>query len=134
MNCFTTVLQFKQRSAFLNRGLIEQCLRQYLMCQSRLYVVESENRYKHCIGAKERVVRRKTWRTRILQDIKLTRRKVEEIIEKENIWTIPNLLCMGRIVTSPFLSYLILSQDYQVRFNILTKLLLLKRISSSMQY
>lgn len=114
MNCFTTVLQFKQRSAFLNRGLIEQCLRQYLMCQSRLYVVESENRYKHCIGAKERVVRRKTWRTRILQDIKLTRRKVEEIIEKENIWTIPNLLCMGRIVTSPFLSYLILSQDYQI--------------------
>lgn len=87
------------------------------MCQSRLYVAESENRYRHCIDAKERAVRRKTWRTRILQDIKHTRRKVEEIIEKENIWTIPNLLCIGRIVTSPFLSYLILSQDYQVRFN-----------------
>lgn len=120
MNYFT-VLRFKQRSAVLNKGLIEQCLKQYLMCQGRLCVIESENRYRHCI-AKERAIRRKTWRTRILQDIKHTRRKVEEIIEKENIWTIPNLLCMGRIVTSPFLSYLILSQDYQVRLNILIKL------------
>lgn len=119
---YFTVLRFKQRSTVLSKGLIEQCLRQYLMCQGRLYVVESENRYRHCIGAKDRAVRRKTWRTRILQDIKHTRRKVEEIIEKENIWTIPNLLCMGRIMTSPFLSYLILSQDYQVRFNILIKL------------
>lgn len=120
MNYFT-VLRFKQRSAVLNKGLIEQCLKQYLMCQGRLCVIEGENRYRHCI-AKERAIRRKTWRTRILQDIKHTRRKVEEIIEKENIWTIPNLLCMGRIVTSPFLSYLILSQDYQVRLNILIKL------------
>ncbi|KAL6424588.1 hypothetical protein ACFW04_009942 [Cataglyphis niger] len=111
---YFTVLRFKQKSTVLSKGLIEQCLRQYLMCQGRLYVVESENRYRHCIGAKDRAVRRKIWRTRILQDIKHTRRKVEEIIEKENIWTIPNLLCMGRIMTSPFLSYLILSQDYQI--------------------
>ncbi|XP_070172413.1 probable cardiolipin synthase (CMP-forming) [Polyergus mexicanus] len=115
---YFTVLQFKQRSAVLNKGLIEQCLRQYLMCQGRPYVVERENRYRHCIDAKDRAIRKKTyiarWRTRILQDIKHTRKKVEEIIEKENIWTIPNLLCMGRIVTSPFLSYLILSQDYQI--------------------
>ncbi|EFN89920.1 Probable cardiolipin synthetase [Harpegnathos saltator] len=83
------------------------------MCQARLYVVSTENRYKH-VGAKERGVYRKTLRTRLLQDLKHTRRKVEEIIERENIWTVPNLLCMGRIVTSPFLSYLILSHDYQI--------------------
>src|SRR5436190_14274224 len=115
---YFTVLRFKQ-GYDLNKGLIEQCLRQYLMCQSRFYVVERENRYRHCINAKDRTIRRKAWQTRILQDIKHTRRKVGEIIGKENIWTIPNLLCMGRIVTSPFLSYLILSQDYQVRLNVL---------------
>lgn len=112
MSCFT-VLRFKQ-SAILNRGLIEQCLRQYLMCQTRVYAAGSENRYRHYNGAKERTVQKKALRTRLLQDFKQTKRKVEQIIERENIWTVPNLLCMGRIVTSPFLSYLILSQDYQV--------------------
>ena len=72
------------------------------------------NNHKKYIAKNERIARRKALRSQILQDIKQTKRKVEEIIEKENIWTVPNLLCMGRIVTSPYLSYLILSQDYQV--------------------
>lgn len=84
------------------------------MWHARFYVVGTENRFRHCIDAKERANRRKALRMRILQDIKHTKRKVEEIIERENIWTVPNLLCMGRIVTAPFLSYLILSQDYQI--------------------
>lgn len=114
---YFTLLRLEQ-SAVLNRGLIEQCLRQYLMCQTRLYVTGNDNRYRHFIGEKERASHRKALRTRILQDFKRTKRKVEKIIERENIWTVPNLLCMGRIVASPFLSYLILSQDYQVHFNI----------------
>ncbi|XP_011154040.1 probable cardiolipin synthase (CMP-forming) [Harpegnathos saltator] len=109
---YFTIFSFRQCST-VNRCLMEQCLRHYQMCQARLYVVSTENRYKH-VGAKERGVYRKTLRTRLLQDLKHTRRKVEEIIERENIWTVPNLLCMGRIVTSPFLSYLILSHDYQI--------------------
>ncbi|XP_011338317.2 probable cardiolipin synthase (CMP-forming) isoform X2 [Ooceraea biroi] len=111
MSCFG-ILRCKQ-SIVLNKGLIEHCMRQYLMCQTRC-VTRSENYYRHYTDAKERAVRRRALRIRILQDFKHTRRKVEEIIERENIWTVPNLLCMGRIVTSPFLSYLILSQDYQI--------------------
>lgn len=110
---YFTILRFKQ-STVLHRGLIEQCMKHYLKWQGRFYVIGTENRFRHCIDTKERANRRKALRMRILQDIKRTKRKVEEIIERENIWTIPNLLCMGRIVTSPFLSYLILSQDYQV--------------------
>jgi len=111
MSCFG-ILRCKQ-SIVLNKGLIEHCMKQYLMCQTR-YVTGSEHRYRHYVDAKERAIRRRALRIRILQDFKHTRRKVEEIIERENIWTIPNLLCIGRIMTSPFLSYFILSQDYQV--------------------
>lgn len=112
MNCFT-VLRFGHCTA-LHKSLIKHCLRRYIpVCQARFYVSESENRYRQHIDANERT-QKKALRIRIVQNFKRTRRKVEEIIEKENIWTIPNLLCMGRIVTSPFLSYLILSQDYQI--------------------
>lgn len=116
MNCFT-VSRFGHYTA-LNKSLIEHCSRRYLpMCQARFYVSSNENRYRQRInGANERM-QKKALRLRIVQNFKRTRRKVEEIIERENIWTIPNLLCMGRIVTSPFLSYLVLSQDYQVRGN-----------------
>lgn len=120
MNCFT-VLRFGQCTA-LNKSLIEHCLRRCIpVCQARFYVSENETRYRQRIEANERM-QRKALRTRIVQNFKRTRRKVEEIIERENIWTIPNFLCMGRIVTSPFLSYLILSQDYQVGYNIFTRI------------
>ncbi|XP_011861945.1 PREDICTED: probable cardiolipin synthase (CMP-forming) [Vollenhovia emeryi] len=112
MNCFT-VLRLG-RCTVLNKSLIEHCLRRCVpACQSRFYVAESEQRYRQRVDANERT-QRKPLRIRIVQNFKCTRRKVEEIIERENIWTIPNFLCMGRIVTSPFLSYLILSQDYQI--------------------
>ncbi|KAG5306664.1 CRLS1 synthase, partial [Acromyrmex insinuator] len=112
MNCFT-ILRFKH-SATLNKSLIEHCLIRYIpTCQAKFYVTESENRYRQHISPKERT-QKKALRIRLVQNFKHTKRKVEEIIERENIWTIPNLLCMGRIVTSPFLSYLILSQDYQI--------------------
>ncbi|XP_011695399.1 PREDICTED: probable cardiolipin synthase (CMP-forming) [Wasmannia auropunctata] len=113
MNCFT-VLRLKHFTA-LNKSLIEHCLTRYVVpaCQARFYVAESENRYRQRVSPNGRT-QKKALRIRLVQNFKHTRRKVEEIIERENIWTIPNLLCMGRIVTSPFLSYLILSQDYKI--------------------
>jgi len=111
MNCFT-ILRFKHCA--LNKNLIEHCFIPYIStCQARFYVAESENRYRQRISPREQT-QKKALRIRLVQNFKHTKRKVEEIIERENIWTIPNLLCLGRIVTSPFLSYLILSQDYQV--------------------
>lgn len=37
---------------------------------------------------------------------------VEQIIERENIWTIPNILCVSRIIVCPYLGYLILDSNY----------------------
>lgn len=52
---------------------------------------------------------------KLAQNYQKTKAKVEEIIERENIWTIPNFLCVGRIITTPCLSYLIVcSHDYHV--------------------
>ncbi|KAB7495459.1 putative cardiolipin synthase (CMP-forming), partial [Armadillidium nasatum] len=46
----------------------------------------------------------------------IVKEKVDDIIERENIWTIPNLLCVGRIVVSPFLCYSVLSSHYTLAF------------------
>lgn len=52
----------------------------------------------------------------ILKDIKNTKEKVkgtvEEIIEKENIYTIPNLLCITRILVTPYIGFLIVSSKF----------------------
>ncbi|XP_050524799.1 probable cardiolipin synthase (CMP-forming) [Daktulosphaira vitifoliae] len=48
----------------------------------------------------------------ILNDIKMTKIKVHQTI-KENIWTIPNMLCMTRITLSPFLGYLIVNEYFE---------------------
>ncbi|KAK4884024.1 hypothetical protein RN001_000295 [Aquatica leii] len=59
----------------------------------------------------------------LLRDIELTKNKVkervEEIIERENVYTIPNLLCVSRIVLSPYLGMLIIQADFQFALAIL---------------
>ncbi|CAG7828033.1 unnamed protein product [Allacma fusca] len=40
------------------------------------------------------------------------RQKMDKIITKENIYTVPNLLCVLRIASSPVLVYLIMNQQY----------------------
>lgn len=58
----------------------------------------------------------------LLKDIKEARDKVkekmEEVIERENVLTIPNLLCISRIVMSPFLGYLILQSDFHLALGV----------------
>lgn len=111
---YFTILCFK-RSTISTKYWLEKCLRRYLMYHARVYSTGVSNHHKNCVAKKDRATRRKALKLQVLQDIKLTKRKVEEIIEKENIWTVPNFLCIGRILTSPYISYLILSQDYQVK-------------------
>lgn len=48
----------------------------------------------------------------ILDDIKETKLKVQDSI-KENVWTIPNMLCMTRIALSPYLGYLIVNGNFE---------------------
>ena len=99
------------RCRAVNRYNLEKCLHHL---QSRLYYGKSESRRHNHVNGKERIPRRKVLKARILRDFQETKERVELYIEKENIWTIPNLLCITRIVTSPYLSYLIVSHDYQV--------------------
>ncbi|KAF2356637.1 CDP-alcohol phosphatidyltransferase [Trinorchestia longiramus] len=50
-----------------------------------------------------------------IQDTKaLVREKMDAIIEKENIMTVPNLLCISRIVAAPFLCHLVVSGAYDL--------------------
>ena len=48
-----------------------------------------------------------------------TRDSWKNRFEKENIWTIPNLLSASRIVLSPVLCYLVLQQHYALGFGLL---------------
>ncbi|KAK7086646.1 cardiolipin synthase [Halocaridina rubra] len=54
----------------------------------------------------------------LIEDIRETKAKVKEqmdaIIERENIWTIPNLLCISRIACSPLLCYYVVCADYKL--------------------
>ncbi|KAJ9591573.1 hypothetical protein L9F63_001927 [Diploptera punctata] len=58
----------------------------------------------------------------LLDDIKQTRDKMrermEEVIERENVFTIPNLLCISRIAMSPVLGYLIVQSDYHLALGV----------------
>ncbi|KAG6461689.1 hypothetical protein O3G_MSEX012796 [Manduca sexta] len=59
----------------------------------------------------------------IIKDILETRDKVkeklEEVVERENAFTIPNILCVTRIVMSPYLGYIILQDNYNVALGLL---------------
>lgn len=45
--------------------------------------------------------------------------KMEEIVERENVMTIPNLLCVGRGLLSPYLAYVVVQQDYTLAMGLL---------------
>lgn len=47
------------------------------------------------------------------------RERVEGIIERENVLTIPNLLCVGRGLMAPYLGYVIVEQDYRLAMGLL---------------
>ncbi|XP_018579669.2 probable cardiolipin synthase (CMP-forming) [Anoplophora glabripennis] len=67
--------------------------------------------------------RLKEKRQALIQDIKQTRNKVKEkvegIIERENIYTIPNLLCVARIILSPYLGLLIVQSEFDFALAVL---------------
>lgn len=44
---------------------------------------------------------------------------MEEIVERENILTIPNLLCVGRGILAPYVGYVIVQGDYQLAIGLL---------------
>lgn len=54
-------------------------------------------------------------KTKVKEKVK----KIEEIVERENILTIPNLLCVGRGILAPYVGYVIVQGDYQLAIGLL---------------
>lgn len=46
-------------------------------------------------------------------------REVEEIVERENILTIPNFLCVARSFLAPYIGYVIVQEHYQLAIGLL---------------
>lgn len=99
-----------QSCSNVNKHLLEKYVG---LLQIRLRCANCDNNHRAKSDTRD-VSRRKVLRVKLLRNIKKTKARVEQIIERENIWTVPNLLCMGRIITSPCLSYLIISEEYQI--------------------
>ncbi|XP_026760569.2 probable cardiolipin synthase (CMP-forming) [Galleria mellonella] len=59
----------------------------------------------------------------LIKDILETKAKVkvrlEEVVERENVFTIPNILCVTRIALSPYLGYVILQDDYNLALGLM---------------
>ncbi|XP_026315163.1 probable cardiolipin synthase (CMP-forming) [Hyposmocoma kahamanoa] len=59
----------------------------------------------------------------LVQDILQTKAKVRErfegVVEKDNPFTIPNLLCVARITMSPYLGYVIMHDKYELALGLL---------------
>lgn len=59
----------------------------------------------------------------LVQDIRERKERVKErvdqVIERENIFTVPNLLCIGRCALAPYLSYVIIQNDFTFAMGLL---------------
>ncbi|XP_011496485.1 PREDICTED: probable cardiolipin synthase [Ceratosolen solmsi marchali] len=104
-------LQFT-RYKILNRYIIKRCFHQ---CKSQCYCINKHDMYNKKTKIRwQQYSKRKEINARFFKEFQQKKQIVEEIIERENIWTIPNFLSLGRILATPCLSYLIVSQDYQL--------------------
>ncbi|GLV40146.1 Cardiolipin synthase [Carabus blaptoides fortunei] len=69
----------------------------------------------------EQILRQKS--NVLMQDIKATKNKMkermEEAIERENIYTIPNFLCIFRIAMTPYLGMLIVQSNFDLALAVL---------------
>ncbi|CAG9789218.1 unnamed protein product [Diatraea saccharalis] len=59
----------------------------------------------------------------LIKDLLETKAKVkerlEEVVERENVFTIPNILCVARIAMSPYLGYVIFQDNYTFALGLL---------------
>lgn len=79
--------------------------------------VKSAEIFQEALEKKKKQLKEK--RQQIQENIRDKRTKVEEVIERENIFTIPNFLCIGRIALSPYLGYTIIHGDYNLSLGLM---------------
>ena len=56
---------------------------------------------------------------RVREKVKEKIEEMEEIVERENVLTIPNLLCVGRAAMSPYLAYVVIQGDFNMAMGLL---------------
>ncbi|XP_055381072.1 probable cardiolipin synthase (CMP-forming) [Condylostylus longicornis] len=88
-----------------------------------IQTLKSQEVIKDVLDEKRRSLSKK--KDALVMDIKKKRRevkkKVEEVIEKENIFTIPNALTIGRAILAPYLGLVIIVQeDYKLAMGLLS--------------
>ncbi|CAK1583507.1 unnamed protein product [Parnassius mnemosyne] len=91
---------------------------EYRIRQKGVQLVRDIKHQKEITGQKIRVKKE-----HIMKDIHETkakvREKIEEVVERENVFTVPNILCVARITMSPYLGYVILQDDYNLALGLL---------------
>jgi len=58
-------------------------------------------------------------KTIVKEKVREKMEEMEEIVERENVFTIPNLLCVGRGVLAPYLGYVIVQENYLLGMGLL---------------
>ncbi|XP_046401889.1 probable cardiolipin synthase (CMP-forming) [Ischnura elegans] len=128
--------QNKRSFVIVSESIKRECI-PFGVCSYRCYssneekTLEAEMKHKGIlqgvISAKTKQIRETENKLRVtgqtlLKDIRETKDKVkermEEVIERENIWTIPNILCATRIILSPCLGYLIIQNSFGIALGI----------------
>ena len=74
--------------------------------------VKSAEIFQEALEKKKKELKKR--KQKLQENIRDKRSKVEEVFERENIFTIPNWLCMSRIAFSPYLGYTIIHGNYSI--------------------
>jgi len=125
--CRTTT-QFHLPTSLNNRRLLERYLTssafyctQIKKNDLAIKTVKRTELLQEALVKKKQQLREK--KLQIQENIRDTRtkvrEKVEEVIERENLYTIPNALCMGRIIMSPYLGYVIVQGDFSLAMGLM---------------
>ncbi|KAG5682945.1 hypothetical protein PVAND_012262 [Polypedilum vanderplanki] len=126
-NLFRAKCLFTPRQFLIDQRKVLGCTQQFLVYYSSTQDVKKNGltvktvkgteilqqaleKKKHQLKAKKQ---------QIQDNIRDKRTKVEEVIERENIFTIPNFLCIARIAMSPYLGYVIIHGNYSFGMGLL---------------
>uniref|UniRef100_A0A146MFG6 cardiolipin synthase (CMP-forming) n=1 Tax=Lygus hesperus TaxID=30085 RepID=A0A146MFG6_LYGHE len=112
---------FSDHLAARTKGIYSRCeeMPAYLRRRRSLKALMLKDRNKKYTNSQQ-ILKRK--RDLILERLSFQKSRGysgEHIIEREYIWTVPNILCVGRIIVCPYLGYLIVQENYLISCYIL---------------
>ncbi|XP_013119365.2 probable cardiolipin synthase (CMP-forming) [Stomoxys calcitrans] len=115
----------KKRESFIERkNVIAEDIRDAIDKQRESFLERKNVIAEDIREARESFIERKNVITEDIREARhkvqqRVREKMEEVIERENIMTIPNMLTMGRMFLSPYIGYVIVDGNYQMAISLL---------------